>query len=130
MQKKGAGLRILTDTVTSPSLAAQIRRDPHAFPDAKWHQYESCGRDNAREGAKLAFGKSVNTVYRVDQADVILSLDADFFASGPGHVRYAREFSRAARLTESTRTIESPVRGREHAVEHRRDGRSSLAVAR
>src|SRR5271170_1852231 len=90
---KGAGLRILTETVTSPTLAAQIRGLLTQFPEAKWHQYEPCGRDNEREGARLAFGKPVNTVYRFDKADVIVSLDSDFLSSGPGHVRYAREFS-------------------------------------
>jgi MoCo/4Fe-4S cofactor protein with predicted Tat translocation signal len=93
MSADGNGLRILTDTVTSPSLAAQISALLKKFPTAKWHQYEPCGRDNSREGARLAFGRPVNTVYRFDQADVIVSLDADFVSSGPGHVRYAREFA-------------------------------------
>jgi molybdopterin-containing oxidoreductase family iron-sulfur binding subunit len=90
---KGAGLRILTETVTSPSLAEQIRGLLAQFPEAKWHQYEPCGRDNEREGARLAFGRPVNTVYRLDKADVIVSLGSDFLSSGPGHVRYARDFS-------------------------------------
>src|SRR5271154_6429023 len=89
----GAGFRILTDTITAPSLAAQIQNLLKQFPGSQWHQYEPCGRDNAREGARLAFGKPVNTVYRIGQADVIVSLDADFLSSGPGHVRYARDFS-------------------------------------
>jgi len=90
---KGTGLRILTETVTSPTLAAQMRGLLAQFPEAKWHQYEPCGRDNEREGAKQAFGRPVNTVYHFDKADVIVSLDSDFLSSGPGHVRYAREFS-------------------------------------
>ncbi len=98
---KGTGIRILTETVTSPTLAAQIRGLLSQFPEAKWHQYEPCGRDNEREGARLAFGRPVNTVYRFDQADVIVSLDSDFLSSGAGHVRYAREFS-------SRRAIEGP----------------------
>src|SRR5271155_179246 len=77
---RGAGLRILTETVASPTLAAQIRGLLTQFPDAKWHQYEPCGRDNEREGARLAFGKPVNTVYRFDKADVIVSLDSDFLS--------------------------------------------------
>jgi molybdopterin-containing oxidoreductase family iron-sulfur binding subunit len=93
MSADGSGLRILTDTVTSPTLGAQINALLKKLPAAKWHQYEPCSRDNSREGAKLAFGRPVNTVYRMDQADVILALDADFVSSGPGHVRYAREFS-------------------------------------
>ena len=90
---RGAGLRILTETVTSPSLAAQIQAVLKKFPQAKWHQYEQCGRDNVREGAKLAFGRPVNPVYKLDKADVIVSLYADFLTCGAGHVRYARDFS-------------------------------------
>jgi molybdopterin-containing oxidoreductase family iron-sulfur binding subunit len=90
---KGSGLRVLTETVISPALGAQIRKLLSQFPEAKWHQYEPCNGDGAREGARLAFGKPVNSVYHFDQADVILSLDADFLTSGPGHVRYARDFS-------------------------------------
>jgi len=90
---KGTGLRILTDTVTSPSLAAQIRALLAQFPEAKWHQYEPCGRDNEREGTRLAFGRPLNPVYHFDRADVVLSLDADFLSLGPGRVRYARDFS-------------------------------------
>lgn len=56
---KGAGLRILTGSVISPTAGAQIRTFLAAFPQAKWHQYESCGRDNARDGAKLAFDEYV-----------------------------------------------------------------------
>jgi MoCo/4Fe-4S cofactor protein with predicted Tat translocation signal len=97
----GNGLRILTDTVTSPTLAAQLGALLKQYPAAKWHQYEPCGRDNAREGARIAFGKPVNTVYRFEQADVIVSLDADFVSSGAGHVRYTRDFS-------SRRVIEGP----------------------
>ncbi len=93
--KKGAGLRILTETITSPSLAAQVRVLLSAFPDARWHQYESAGRDMAREGSRLAFGEYANTVYRVDQARVILALDSDFLCKGPGCVRYARDFARS-----------------------------------
>ena len=90
---KGAGLRILTETVISPTLGAQIQKLLSQFPEAKWHQYEPCNGDGAREGARLAFGKPVNSVYHFDRADVILSLDADFLTSGPGHVRYTRDFS-------------------------------------
>jgi MoCo/4Fe-4S cofactor protein with predicted Tat translocation signal len=94
----GAGLRLLTSTITSPSLAEQIRTFLKGYPSAKWHAYESVGRDNVREGAKLAFGEYVNPVYRLDRAEVVVTLDSDFLTSGPGNVRYAREFSRKRRV--------------------------------
>jgi molybdopterin-containing oxidoreductase family iron-sulfur binding subunit len=94
----GAGFRILTGIITSPTLAAQIQSLLTLFPKAKWHQWEPAVGDGTREGAKLAFGSDVNTVYRVENANVILSLDSDFLGSGPGHIRYAREFSRRRNL--------------------------------
>jgi MoCo/4Fe-4S cofactor protein with predicted Tat translocation signal len=94
----GAGLRILTETVTSPTLANQLRQLLAKFPRAKWHQYEPVNRDNAQAGARLAFGKNVNTVYRFNNADVILSVDADFLFAGPGSVRYARDFAGKRRV--------------------------------
>ncbi|MBZ5697441.1 MAG: TAT-variant-translocated molybdopterin oxidoreductase [Acidobacteriia bacterium] len=94
----GAGVRLLTGTITSPSLAAQIRTFLKTFPSAKWYQYESVGRDNVREGARIAFGEYTNTVYRVERAEVILTLDSDFLTSGPGSIRYAREFARKRRV--------------------------------
>jgi len=89
---QGAGLRILTGIVTSPTLAAQIEAILAMYPQAKWHQWEPAVGDGTREGAKLAFGSYVNTVYRPEKADVVLSLDSDFLGSGPGHIRYGREF--------------------------------------
>ena len=99
LARKGAGLRILTGMVTSPSLADQIKSVLAQFPQAKWHQYEPCNRDTVREGAKLAFGEYVNPVYHLDQADVIVSLDADFLSAGPGAVRYAHDFADKRRIT-------------------------------
>jgi len=91
---RGAGLRLLTGTVTSPTLGAQIQDLLTALPEAKWHQYEPCGRHAARAGSVAAFGKPFNTIYRFDRANVILSLDADFLCAGmPGGLRYARDFT-------------------------------------
>jgi molybdopterin-containing oxidoreductase family iron-sulfur binding subunit len=94
----GEGFRILTGIITSPMLGEQIQSLLTLFPKAKWHQWEPAVGDGTREGAKLAFGSYLNTVYRPEKAEVILSLDSDFLGSGPGHIRYAREFSRRRKL--------------------------------
>ena len=56
---KGAGIRILTETVNSPTLAAQIRDLLQRFPSAKWHQWDPAGLTNTRAGARLAFDENV-----------------------------------------------------------------------
>src|SRR5262249_52542000 len=68
---RGAGIRILTESVCSPTLASQLRDLLTRFPDARWHQWDPASRENARAGSKLAFGEYVDAQYRFDQADVI-----------------------------------------------------------
>ena len=91
--RRGAGLRILTETVTSPTLAGQIRDFLSVYPEARWHQYEPVVRDNVHAGARLAFGEPVDSIYKLHEADVILSLDADFLAPGPGALPLIRQFA-------------------------------------
>jgi len=90
----GAGIRILTQTISSPSLADQLRAFLKIYPQGKWHVYEPVNRDSVLEGAKLAFGQPVETRYDFSKADVIVSLDADFLYAGfPGNTRYIRDFA-------------------------------------
>src|SRR5712671_6324540 len=91
----GAGIRILTQTISSPTLKDQMHAFLAMYPKAKWHVYEPANRDNALEGAKLAFGEALETQYRLENAAVIVSLDADFLYAGfPGNVRYIRDFAK------------------------------------
>jgi MoCo/4Fe-4S cofactor protein with predicted Tat translocation signal len=97
---QGAKIRLLTGTVTSPTLADQIGQFLSAYPNATWHQYQPVTRDSILEGARLAFGRAVATRIDFSQADVILSLDADFLAEGPERVRYARDFAARRKVRE------------------------------
>jgi molybdopterin-containing oxidoreductase family iron-sulfur binding subunit len=90
---QGAGLRILSETVASPTLAAQIGELLMRFPQARWVQWEPAGRHNAREGSRLAFGEYVDPQYALGKATVILSLDADFLCTGAASIRNARAFA-------------------------------------
>ena len=89
----GQGLRLLTETVTSPTLLAQLQQILHTYPQARWHQWEPINRDNSLAGAQLAFGQAVETRYHFAAADVVLSLDADVFAWAPGRLRYLHDFA-------------------------------------
>jgi molybdopterin-containing oxidoreductase family iron-sulfur binding subunit len=95
---EGKGLRILTGTVTSPTLASQIEALLALYPEAKWYQYEPVNRDNLLEGAMLAFGQPLQTLHRFEKAQIVLSLDANFLLNGPASVRYARDFTSQRRI--------------------------------
>jgi molybdopterin-containing oxidoreductase family iron-sulfur binding subunit len=107
-QSGGKGVRLLTGTITSPTLAGQVQQFLKEFPQARWHRYEPVARDNTTQGAVLAFGRPVNTVYqfrRSEQHDappadatVIVSLDSDFLFAEPGSLQYARHFTAARKV--------------------------------
>jgi molybdopterin-containing oxidoreductase family iron-sulfur binding subunit len=96
----GASMRILTESVTSPTLAAQIRELLTILPAARWHQFDAVGRDNIRAGATLAYGQPLSSVYDFAKAKVIVSLDANFLIDDPGSVRYARDFFAKRRVVD------------------------------
>jgi molybdopterin-containing oxidoreductase family iron-sulfur binding subunit len=93
LANKGAGLRILTESVASPTLRRQLDALLEAFPEARWHVHEPVGRANARQGAVAAFGAAVETVPDFGKADVVVALDADFLAWGPSRLRDAQAFA-------------------------------------
>lgn len=76
----GAGIRFLTTTVSSPTLQDQFKRLQQELPNFRWYQYEPVNGDNVFAGTKLAFGSPAHVVYKFDQSERILSLDADIFS--------------------------------------------------
>jgi molybdopterin-containing oxidoreductase family iron-sulfur binding subunit len=94
----GAGLRILTGTVTSPTLAAQIAALRERLPNAGWHAWDPLHDDGAAQAAQLAFGRPLDPLYRLDNAKVVLALDADLFGTMPGSLAHARAFTAPRRL--------------------------------
>jgi MoCo/4Fe-4S cofactor protein with predicted Tat translocation signal len=94
LKTEGKAIRILTETIGSPTFGAVIDEVVKTYPTAKWVQYEPVNCDNVREGSRLAFGDYVNTIYDFSKALRVVSLDSDFLISGPAAVRYARDFNR------------------------------------
>ena len=62
----GQGLYFLSEATTSPTFGVQWKQLQSKFPQAKLITYEPIGTD------------TTGTQYRLEEADVILSLDADF----------------------------------------------------
>jgi len=97
-ETRGERIALLTAAMTSPTLGAQMQSLLEKRPRARWYAYEPAGEEAAREGARMAFGRSLDTQYRFDRADVVLALDADFLQAGASGVRYARDFSARRRI--------------------------------
>jgi MoCo/4Fe-4S cofactor protein with predicted Tat translocation signal len=94
--KDGTGLYFLSATITSPTLARQWKAVQAAYPKATLVQY-----DAAIAGTALASGQTAQ--YQLADADLIVSLDADFLsgASYPGFHKLVGDY--AARRKDPSR---------------------------
>lgn len=97
----GKGLRILSETVTSPGLSDAVATLLRRYPAARWHQFEPLAASGASEGARLAYGEPLDTHYRLERAKVIVSFEADLLGAGPASLRYARDFAAGRRVSET-----------------------------
>jgi molybdopterin-containing oxidoreductase family iron-sulfur binding subunit len=95
--KQGAGLRFLSETITSPTVGEQFSLIQQAFPKATWHQWDPVPRDAARAAARQGAGRPADALYHFDKADVVVALDSDFLTSGASSVRYAHDFAERRR---------------------------------
>src|SRR5437588_4914932 len=98
----GAGLRFLSETVISPTLAWQLQTVLKKFPGAKWYQWDAVNRDSARAASQTLFGQYAEPIYKFDAANVVLSLDADFLSGAqfPGFLPYSRAFTSRRKLAQ------------------------------
>jgi molybdopterin-containing oxidoreductase family iron-sulfur binding subunit len=94
----GEGLRILSGSVTSPTLAAQIRDLLSRFPRARWHRWEPAGNHQGAMAAQRAFGRPVAMRFDFSRADVVVAIESDALTQGPASVRYQRDFSARRRV--------------------------------
>jgi molybdopterin-containing oxidoreductase family iron-sulfur binding subunit len=121
--KDGTGIYFLSETITSPTLARQWREVQAKFPKAKLVQY-----DPAIAGTFLEVGESIQ--YSLADADVIVSLDADFLsgATYPGFHKLVREYAERRKNPENLNrlyVIESTPTTTGMKAEHRLGLRAS-----
>ncbi len=89
----GQGLFVLHQALASPTFSFLVARLAAALPNATVLEWEAVSDDEVHAGTRLAFGEALEPLYRVENADVILSADADFLSAGPMRLRYAREWA-------------------------------------
>ncbi|WP_263355777.1 TAT-variant-translocated molybdopterin oxidoreductase [Acidicapsa ligni] len=92
----GDGIYFLSSTITSPTLARQWKEAQAAYPKARLIQYDPINRDSVH----AVLGEK-DVQYSLDDADVVVTLDADFLsgASFPGFHKLTREFVQRRKLT-------------------------------
>ena len=92
-QGNAEGVRILSGHVTSPTLLAALGTLAKRLPGFRRHVWQPVSRETAMAGARLAFGRPVELVPKLDAASVILQVEGDLLGLAPGHLRHAHDFA-------------------------------------
>ncbi|MEM9493337.1 MAG: molybdopterin oxidoreductase, partial [Myxococcota bacterium] len=118
----GPGMRVLSEATSSPTvtrLREQLKRR-----GVRWHSWEPLTGDTELVGIKLAYGRQLRPLARLDRARIIVAIDGDLFHDHPAALRYTRDFA-AVRDPDSEQpmarlyTIESPFSAVGAKADHR-----------
>ena len=74
---RGAGFAILAPPTTSPSIVRLLKDVQQRLPKATLARHDSVGGDVMRNATAAVFGKPANQVLKLDEAKVIVALQAD-----------------------------------------------------
>ncbi|MBA2303235.1 MAG: TAT-variant-translocated molybdopterin oxidoreductase, partial [Acidobacteria bacterium] len=86
----GAGLAVLSESFSSPTLARLASGLRARYPRLQWATYEAVSDETRLAGLRSATGRDLDLMLRIDQASVILALDADPLLTDPEMIRHAR----------------------------------------
>jgi molybdopterin-containing oxidoreductase family iron-sulfur binding subunit len=93
----GAGLAVLSESFSSPTLARLAAELRTRYPRVQWVTYDAVSDENRLAGLRSVMGRDVDLMLRLDQASVILALDADPLLTDPEMIRHARGFAAGRR---------------------------------
>ncbi len=82
---------VLAEPTSSPSLL-RVKQEIESR-GGHWFTYSPINDDSSRDGSTLAFAKKLRTHYHLDQAKIIVSLDADLLQLDPAALRNSRQFA-------------------------------------
>jgi molybdopterin-containing oxidoreductase family iron-sulfur binding subunit len=114
---RGAGVAVLMESSSSPSRDRLVKSLAMKWPEAKWFTHDAIDLGVGAKAASLAFGRSVQPHYKLENAKVILSLDSDFIATEEDSARLIRGFAQGRKISESGTGKQSASMSRLYAVE-------------
>lgn len=98
-----SALRIVTNTVISPSLTRAIAEFTAKYPTAKHVQYDPISVSGLLDANLASFGKRVVPTYHFDQADVIVSFAADFLGTWISPVQFAADYTKNRKIAKEVK---------------------------
>ncbi|MBI3193452.1 MAG: 4Fe-4S dicluster domain-containing protein [Ignavibacteriae bacterium] len=100
IKNNGGAIRFLTGTVTSPTVKSLIKKFTENYPTTKHVQYDGLSCSSILDAHEKTHGARLLPHYRFDQAEVIVSFDADFLGTWISPVEFTSAYQAGRTLDE------------------------------
>lgn len=101
----GAAIRIVSNTIVSPSTKLAIAKFVEKYPTAKLVQYDAESASGIIEAARLTQGKAVVPSYHFGKAQVIVSVGADFLGTWVNPTEFAAQYAATRKVNKDKREM-------------------------
>lgn len=100
-KNSGKGVRIVSGSLSSPSVKKLVSEFVASFPGAKHIVHDANSYDAILEANEESFGQAVLPHYDFSQAKVIVSVGADFLGTWIAPVEFAKDYAKGRDLQKS-----------------------------
>ena len=121
----GKGLAVLMQESSSPTIKSIKEDFKKNLPNADWVVYESINNENLYDGIEKAFSKRLQPLYRLENAQIIVSLGSDFLGVDDNNIYHTRKFAQNRDIVDETSTMnrlyvaESSISSTGSSADHR-----------
>ncbi len=102
---RGGNIRIVSNTVLSPTTKKVIADFSAKFPSTEHVQYDPISAHGLLEANQQSFGMRAVPSYDFSKADVIVSFGADFLGTWISPVEYTKQYSQTRKLNNGKKTM-------------------------
>ena len=100
--KPTANIRIVTNTIISPSLKKAIADFTTAYPNTKVVTYDAVSVSGMLDANQATFGQRVVPNYHFDKSEVIVSFNADFLGTWISPIEYAAGYAKGRKIVDNS----------------------------
>lgn len=102
---KGGQIRIISNTVLSPSTKATIEKFKAKYPTTQHIQYDQSSHYGMLKANEESLGSAVIPSYDFSKANVILSVAADFLGSWLSPIEFTKQYAETREVNEGKRDM-------------------------
>ena len=110
---------------SSPTIKSIKEDFKKNLPNANWVVYESINNENLYDGIEKAFSKRLQPLYRLENAQIIVSLGSDFLGVDDNNIYHTRKFAQNRDIVDENSTMnrlyvaESSISSTGSSADHR-----------